>query len=164
MIDLKEFGLRIKKRRLELHMSQEDLAKRSGYTSRSSINKIELGFVDVPQSKIVTIANALDVSPTYLVGWGDAPLPVDMNIHSSSDMLSAEKTELLRIYDSLNIKNRTALMTFAFHLEEENNEPTVRIYRAARSTNDAPATIEERPIADMERLRKAKKVTREEDL
>ena len=35
-------GQRIKVRREELNMSQEELAKRIGYKSRSSINKIEL--------------------------------------------------------------------------------------------------------------------------
>lgn len=34
-------GQRIKVRREELNMSQEELAKRIGYKSRSSINKIE---------------------------------------------------------------------------------------------------------------------------
>ena len=43
-------------------MSQDELAKRSGYGSRSTINKIELGINDVPQSKIKAIAEALGVS------------------------------------------------------------------------------------------------------
>ena len=34
-------GARIKKRREELNMSQEELAKLANYKSRSSINKIE---------------------------------------------------------------------------------------------------------------------------
>ncbi len=66
---LTEFGKRIKHRRLELDMTQEELARQVGYTSRSSINKIELGLVDLPQSKISAIANALGVSPAYLLGW-----------------------------------------------------------------------------------------------
>ena len=37
-------GDRIRKRRIELDLSQEELAKRCGYTSRSTINKIEKEF------------------------------------------------------------------------------------------------------------------------
>ena len=42
----------IKKRRLEIGMSQEELAQKTGYTSRSSIAKIEKGEVDLQLSKI----------------------------------------------------------------------------------------------------------------
>ncbi len=68
MTHLENFGNRIKQRRLSLDMTQTELAKLSGYTSRSSINKIELGLIDIPQSKIVAIAKALQCSPAYLVG------------------------------------------------------------------------------------------------
>ena len=64
---LLEFGKRIKERRLFLKMTQDELAQKSGYTSRSSINKIELGLVDPPQSKIIALAQSLGVSPTYLL-------------------------------------------------------------------------------------------------
>ncbi|MBQ9744499.1 MAG: LexA family transcriptional regulator [Clostridia bacterium] len=69
MLNLIEFGKRIKGKRLALKMTQEELAKKTGYTSRSSINKIELGLVDLPQSKILSIANALETTPAYLMGW-----------------------------------------------------------------------------------------------
>ena len=45
-------GQRIKIRREELNMSQDDLAKKVGYKSRSSINKIELDLYSLKQSKI----------------------------------------------------------------------------------------------------------------
>mgnify|MGYP000299656556 CR=1 FL=1 len=44
-------GQKIKKRREELGLSQEDLAKILGYKHKSSINKIELGAADVPRAK-----------------------------------------------------------------------------------------------------------------
>ena len=60
-------GDKIKKRREELGISQEELAKRMGYKSRSSINKIELNLSDVPQKKIIDFAKALDTTISYLM-------------------------------------------------------------------------------------------------
>lgn len=63
-----ELYRQIRKRREELGMSQEELAKKMGYKSRSSINKIEMGENDIPQSKIAAFANALNTTPAYLMG------------------------------------------------------------------------------------------------
>ncbi len=60
-------GDRIKKRREELGLSQDELAKRMGYKSRSSINKIELNLSDVPQKKIIDFAKALNTTIGYLM-------------------------------------------------------------------------------------------------
>lgn len=59
----------IKKRRTELGMTQDELAKKLGYMSgKSMIAKIEAGKVDLPQSKIVEFANALHTTPGDLLG------------------------------------------------------------------------------------------------
>ena len=68
-----EIGLRIRRLRLLKAMTQDDLAKKVGYTSRSSINKIEKGMVDLPRSKIVELAEALDTTASYLMGWEEEP-------------------------------------------------------------------------------------------
>lgn len=60
---------RIKMRRQKLGMSQEDLAKKLGYKSRSTIAKIENGENDITQSKIAAFAKALQTTPKYLMGW-----------------------------------------------------------------------------------------------
>lgn len=49
----------IKKRRIELEMSQTELAKLMGYADKSMIAKIEAGKVDLTQSKIKAAAEAL---------------------------------------------------------------------------------------------------------
>ena len=66
MLDLYD---RIRMRREELNMSQDELAQKLGYKSRSSINKIEKGINDIPQSKIKAFATALETTPEYLMGW-----------------------------------------------------------------------------------------------
>nr|WP_312578252.1 helix-turn-helix transcriptional regulator [Sedimentibacter sp.] len=64
---------RIKQRREELGYSQDELAKKLGYKSRSSINKIEMGETDIPQSKIKIFAKILETTPAFLMGWQNNP-------------------------------------------------------------------------------------------
>lgn len=59
----------IKKRRIEMGYTQDELAKKVGYKSRSTINKIEKGINDITQSQIILFAKALECSPAYLMGW-----------------------------------------------------------------------------------------------
>lgn len=61
---------RVKLKRQELGMTQDDLAKKMGYRSRTSINKIEMGR-PVSQKIIVRLAESLGVTPSYLMGWED---------------------------------------------------------------------------------------------
>jgi repressor LexA len=75
-----DIGKRIKQKREELGWSQEELANKVGYKSRSSINKIEIDGRGLPQSKIVAFAKALNTTPAYLMGWDDVS-----SIHSSSN-------------------------------------------------------------------------------
>ena len=65
-----EIGERIRNRRIELGMTQDELAKRTGYASRSSVNKIEMAR-ELPSRKIELFADALSCSPSYLMGWTD---------------------------------------------------------------------------------------------
>lgn len=65
------FGDRVRQRRMELGYSQDELAKKLGYTSRSTINKIENGTNDVVQSKVVEFASALETTASFLMGWDD---------------------------------------------------------------------------------------------
>lgn len=60
---------RIKDLRKKRKISQEELAKMTGYTDRSSIAKIEKGKVDLSETKIQLFATALNTTPAYLMGW-----------------------------------------------------------------------------------------------
>lgn len=64
---LLSFGENIRRLRVSLNMSQDELAEKCGYTDRSSIAKIESGKADVPQKKIKVFADALNVSPSVLL-------------------------------------------------------------------------------------------------
>ena len=69
---LKHLGRRIRLCRENMSMSQETLAKMLGYKSKSSINKMESGINDIPQSTLKRIAEILHTTPTFLID-GDAP-------------------------------------------------------------------------------------------
>ena len=58
---------RIKQLRLEKGMSQLDLALAVGYKGRSAISKVEKGERDISQSMVIKYANALGVTPNYLL-------------------------------------------------------------------------------------------------
>lgn len=64
-------GDRIKFRRKELGMSQDDLARKTGYKSRSSINKIETGNQELTQPKIKLFAKALETTISYILDSDD---------------------------------------------------------------------------------------------
>lgn len=61
-------GEKIRQARIAKGLTQEELAEKLGYKSRSSINKIETGGRDVPRSQLKKIAEILDVSPISLLG------------------------------------------------------------------------------------------------
>lgn len=66
---------RIKRRRLELGLTVEGLAQKMGYKDKSSISKIENGKADIPQSKVIAFARALNTTTAYLMGVDEPEIP-----------------------------------------------------------------------------------------
>lgn len=89
----KKLSEKIRSRRKELKMSQEELASLVGYTDRSIISRIEKGLVDLTESKIMAIAKALEITPEVLVGWEDT-----MSVVEKKDLIN-------KINDARNNKN-----------------------------------------------------------
>lgn len=58
---------RIKMLRLQNGLTQLEASQKLGYTSPSTISRIEKGEIDLPQSKIQAFADLLGVSVTYLL-------------------------------------------------------------------------------------------------
>ena len=62
-------GQRMRERRKELKMSADELAKRLG-KDRSTIYRYEKGDIEnLPLDILEPIANALETTPAYLMGW-----------------------------------------------------------------------------------------------
>ncbi len=155
-------GERIRAAREGKQLSQTELAALLGYKSRSSINKIETGGRDIPRSVIVKLAEVLNVSPSYLMGWTDDPTDyktlVEMerenreiaakegqtdnfqptifnngenygmigNAHAPVKILNgkertltAQETELLRLFSELSVIEQAKVLTFVAELKEK---------------------------------------------
>ncbi len=78
-------GEKIKQRREELKLTQQELADRMGYKSRSTINKVELGVNDISQTTIYAYAKALNTTIAYLMDWEEQL--TEENADFSVDML-----------------------------------------------------------------------------
>lgn len=64
-------GKRIRDRRLELNMTQDELAQKTGYKTKGAISRIENGERDLSQSQISDFAKALKTTESFLMGWED---------------------------------------------------------------------------------------------
>ena len=97
-------GEKIKQRRIEMGMSQRDLAEKMGYNHHSTVARIEAGKVDVPQSRIVKFSEVLGVSITYLMDWEEMQQKndtlSDIVIRLRSDSIFMEAVESLYEMDS----------------------------------------------------------------
>lgn len=104
-------GDRIKRKREELGISQDELAKRLGYKSRSSINKIELGLQNLNQSKIKAIADALQTTPAFIMGW---------EAEEVSPQPGPEISEISEIFTQLSSENRSKVLELSrLYLEHQ---------------------------------------------
>lgn len=107
-------GQRIKSRREELGMSQEELAHRIGYKSKSSINKIELDIQQLRQSKIKQIADALETTTDYIMGWSEKKNDEPKEKHDVTDLIKnqygSDVYELVQLYLKLNEAGKNKIM------------------------------------------------------
>lgn len=99
-------GERIKQKRVELGMSQEELAFKCGYKSRSSINKIELAR-DLPLNKVSKVASALGVNPGYIMGW-DEEVKEAPSIEFDQDLM-----ELIENYNAMSDEHKKLLLDYS---------------------------------------------------
>lgn len=70
---------RIKNRRKELKMTQQELAFKVGLKTKGAICRIEAGERDIAQGQIAAFAKALDTTPAYLMGWEESSEPSNIS-------------------------------------------------------------------------------------
>lgn len=69
----------IRLRRLELGLTQQELAEKLGYKTRSTVNKVEAGSNNVPEYKLFEYAKVLDTTVDYLK-YGSNSAAIDVGI------------------------------------------------------------------------------------
>jgi transcriptional regulator with XRE-family HTH domain len=101
----------IKACRKAAKMTQEELARRTGYTDRSTIARIEKGEIDLSQSKILQFAEALDTTPSHLMGWEEKPAEElqGMGALAAEVIMDPDAMEMARQYMQLSEADRYAL-------------------------------------------------------
>ena len=68
----KEAGNNIRKRRLALNKSQEDVGEYVG-VDRATIQRYESGFTEVKRNIAIKLAEVLKTTPAYIMGWQNDP-------------------------------------------------------------------------------------------
>ena len=119
----------IRKYRIEQKMTQDELARRTGYTDRSSIAKIERGDVDLPQSKIMLIAKALGVSAGTLMGNSGVEPTIT---------LRPDESNLLGNYNLLNDNGKDKAQEYVEDLSDNPKYTTEDYLNAAHQRTDRP--------------------------
>ena len=103
---MNSLGQRIKNRRIELGLTQEELGKMVGYKSRTTVNKVELGISSLNETKIIAFAKALDTTPAYIMGW-DEPTKEENELIDLINQLNEDETkELLSFVDYIISKRK----------------------------------------------------------
>ena len=138
-----KFGARLRELRKERCLTMEQLCEQfnqrfGAKLSKCTISRYENMTQEPMLNTVDLLARFFDVSPVYLIGQTDNRSCSASNISNSAVVqgnnattlivrnggvhereLSDEETELLRIYELLDVKARHALMAAAFELEEK---------------------------------------------
>ncbi len=122
-------GFRIRKRRLALGLSQDQLAKKMGYRSRSTIAKIEAGENDISQTKMQIFAEMLQCSTSYLMNGENAgnsgnsvKIPVLGKV-SADDPTQANETIL--DYEEISGEMAQSGSCFGLRIKGDSMEPRI---------------------------------------
>lgn len=104
-------GERIRSRRLEMKLTQRQLAAKCGVTE-ATINRYESGDIKNPSMDIIRLlTEALRTEPNYLMGWDDVPIDNEARyaserhkvLYDKLDKATPEQIDRLdKIFDLMN--------------------------------------------------------------
>lgn len=107
-------GDRIKSRRLQLNMTQGELASKVNI-KRQTIQKYEQGIItNLPLDRVQALADALEVSPAYLMGW-------DEKKPANSEWNSELEKENYELFKSLSAELQRAALDYVRYLIDKSN-------------------------------------------
>ena len=114
---MESMGVRIKKLRLENNMTLEELGNKVG-VGKSTVRKWENGMIaNMRRDKIAKLAEALNVSPAYLMGWNEssAPLVIDYQKPDQEgcyQRMSEYTARFLDLYNQLSSTNKGKVVSY----------------------------------------------------
>lgn len=114
-------GEKIKQARIDKGLTQEELAEKLGYKSRSSVNKIETGGRDIPRSQIKRIAEILDVSPISLLGFEDEK-PTEYTPTNKKPAMTSRQKKICELFVDLTTEQQDNIIGRAELMVEQNEE------------------------------------------
>ena len=126
---------RIRLKREELNISQEELAKRIGNKDKSTISKIEKAGNDITMKNIKRIADALGVSTQYLLGWEEESVQFrDKLALMQHDYYKAKKSgndakarEIAEMIDEYNEEHNESFESYINKAITENSNETKEV-------------------------------------
>lgn len=143
-------GERIKKRRKELGLTQEELAKRLGNSSRASICTVEKDREGLTTARIEKFAQALETTPAYLLGWTSDHTQEFYRLMEKNGVIDRETIDssvFLGYYpgnesenENINTENES---DFLFSLSPKERKEIVDLYRKYKNaTTDIRSAID----------------------
>ena len=93
-------GERIKMARLKMGYTQEELAKKMGYSGKTSISKIESSGDNVTTNTVMKFADYLNTSAAALFGWEEPEVPE----------FEPDHIELIELYSKLTKEQKQTVM------------------------------------------------------
>lgn len=133
-------GNRIKNLRLQIGLSQSELAEMMG-TIKQTIYKYETGVItNIPSDKIEQLAKIFKVSPSYIMGWDDDNSTTNVINYKKKITLSSHELNVIEAY-----RNKPDMQPVVDKILDINKEEkTYTRFVAARSENgQSPMRIEE---------------------
>lgn len=111
---------RIKEKRLELQMSQSELARLAGYSDKTAISKIENAGNNITMKQLRRVAKALHVSAAYLMGWeSESGETTPHGKLVDAYVVSQKKDELYSIYMELSPEKQATFEAYLKFLQSQ---------------------------------------------
>ena len=110
---------RIRERRKEMGFTQEELALALGL-QKAAVAKYESGRVEnIKQAVLLKMADLLDCTPAYLMGWSNVPGEADsLQPDISFQMLNDEQRLMVELFSSMSRDNRERVMEYCRRLRK----------------------------------------------
>lgn len=112
----KRFGQRIKKIRESHNMTQEELASKIGFKTKSAISRIEKGERQTDYETLEALSDVFNVDISYLLGKTDKTTILPNNINH----LTKEEKQILDPYNQLNPEGQEKAISYTWDLVDSN--------------------------------------------